>query len=102
MAFYGPSIFYPFAGANQGKIVRLAAKSVRQPVVWVDDESLFDCSDDGPLADSVFPVEKVVILLDDREHVLTIRPEASSIQFSENYNDIAIECALNGWMVVKI
>ncbi len=94
MAHYAPSIFYLIIGATHGKIIHHAAKVIRQPVFFINGAiASFPVSD--------FPSNAQVALLDDREHVLTISMSSPTAQFSKNYQDIAVECAISGWLEVK-
>ena len=93
MAYYAQSIFYPVIGASHSEILRHAAKIVGQPVFLINGAI-------GPLPDNL-PSDAQVALLDDREHVLTVSPSSPTAQFSQDHQDIAVECALNGWLVVK-
>ena len=94
MAHYAPSIFYPIIGASHGKIINHAAKAIRQPVFFINGAiASFPAND--------FPSNAQVALLDDREHVLTVSLSSPTAQFSQNYQDIAVECAINRWLEVK-
>ena len=93
MAHHAPSVFYPIIGASHDKILRFAAKLARQPVFLINDAV-------GPLPDSL-PNDAQVALLDDREHVLTVRLSSPTAEFSQDHQDIAVECARNGWLAVK-
>lgn len=92
MAYYAPSVFYPIIGASHDEILRYAAKIVRQPVFLINDAIV-------SLPD-ILPNDAQIALLDDREHVLTVSPSSPTAQFSRNHQDIAVECSLNGWLVV--
>jgi hypothetical protein len=94
MAYYGPSVFYPIIGNSHDKIVRYAASAVSQPVFLIND-------DIAPLPDGGIPPDTKVALLDDRAHVVTVELSSSSAQFSLSYKDIAVACALSGWLEVK-
>lgn len=94
MAYYGQSVFFPIIGSSHDKIVRYAANAVRQPVFLVNDAI-------APLPDGGIPPNTKIALLDDREHVVTVELSSSSAQFSQNYKEIAVDCALNGWLEVK-
>jgi hypothetical protein len=94
MAYYGPFVFYPIIGNSHDQIVRYAAGAVRQPVFLINGAI-------APLPDGGIPQNMKVALLDDREHVVTVELSNSSAQFSQSHKDIAVACALNGWLEVK-
>lgn len=94
MAYYGPSIFYPIVGKSHDQILRYAAGAVRQPVYLISG-AIASLPDDG------IPQQATVALLDNQQHVLTVELSSSSAQFSQSHRDIAVACALNGWLVVK-
>jgi len=94
MAHYGPSIFYPIIGNSHDQIMRCAAGSVRQPVFLINGAI-------ASLPDGGIPQQATVALLDDQEHVVTVELSNSSAQFSQSHKDIAVACALNGWLQVK-
>ncbi|WP_162456230.1 hypothetical protein [Pseudoxanthomonas kalamensis] len=94
MVYYGTSVFYPIIGKSHDQIVRYAAGAVRQPVFLINDAI-------APLPDGGIPQDTKIALLDDREHVVTVQLSNSSAQFSQSHKDIAVVCALNGWLEVK-
>jgi hypothetical protein len=102
MPYYAPSVFYPVVGANHAKVFRAAAKLVRQPIALLGEEQVFDFSESGPFADQHFPKGTSVLLLSDREHVLTVNTSEATAQFSQNYLDVAVHCAADGWLRVKV
>ena len=101
MAFYGPARFYPVIGSSHADVVRLAAKIVRRATVLVDDQPVFDLSENGPVSAGRLSKDMTVVVLDDRAHVLTVSVGSTTAQFSAAYEEVAVECALNGWLEVK-
>ncbi len=102
MVYYGSSTYYPVIGSNHAKIIRYAARCVRQPIALVASEHVFDFSEDGPLSDATFPADTEVELLDNDARVVALSFRERNATFSSDYNDIAVACALNGWLVVKV
>jgi hypothetical protein len=94
MVHYAKSVFYPIIGLSHEKIVRYAAKTVRQPVLLINDAV-------GSFPENEFPANTKVALLDDNEHILTIELSGPTAQFSQDHHALAVECALNGWLEVK-
>jgi len=94
MAHYGPSIFYPIVGNSHDQIVRYAASALRQPVFLINGVI-------ASLPEGGIPQQAKVALLDDQEHVVTVELSSPSAQFSQSRKDIAVACALNGWLEVK-
>ena len=94
LANYGQSVFYPIIGNLHDQIVRYAVRAVRRPVFLIND-AIASLPDDG------LPQGTKIALLDDRDHVVTIELSSPSAQFSQSHEDIAVACAVNGWLEVK-
>ena len=95
MAHYPKSVFYPVIGSAHSAILHLAAQVVRQPIFIVNGTI-------GQLAAGELPAGVDVALLDNREHVLTLNTESPTAQFSQGHTDLAVSCARNGWLEVKL
>lgn len=94
MAYYPNSVLYPVLGDAHSEILQFAAQTVRQPVFVIDGAI-------GQLRAEQLPSDVDVELLDDREHVLTVNTARSTAEFSQEQTDLAVSCALNGWLEVK-
>lgn len=95
LAYYHKSVFYPVIGNAHSAILQFAAKAVRQPVFMVNGAI-------GQLPAGQLPAGVDVALLDDREHVLTVNTTSPTAQFSQEQTDLAVSCAVNGWLEVKL
>jgi len=95
VAYYPKSAFYPVIGNAHSAILQFAAPVVRQPVFMVNGAIV-------QLAAGEFPAGVNVSLLDDCEHVLTVNTASPTAQFSQEQTDLAVSCAGNGWLEVKL
>lgn len=95
MAYYPKSVFYPVIGNAHSAILQFAAQTVRQPVFMVNGSIA-----QPPVGE--LPPRVDVALLDDCEHVLTVNTESTTVQFSQEKTDLAVSCAGNGWLEVKL
>lgn len=94
MPYYSRSVFYPILGDSRIKIFRFAAREVRQPVFLVNDAPT-----SAPMRE--LPCDAKITLLDDNAHIVTIAPFSQTAQFSLDHQDLAIACAMEGWLQVK-
>lgn len=95
MAYYKKSVFYSVVGNAHSAILQFAAQTLRQPVFIINGAI-------GQLPAGEFPVGVDVALLDDREHVLTVNTAISTVQFSREQIDVAVNCAGNGWLEMEL
>lgn len=96
MTYYGPSMFFRVLPGRHAEVVRAAARLLRQPIAIVGEEHLFDFSERGPLSNESFPALGEVILLDDREHVLTVDSKDHSVQISSKQDELVTELTASG------
>lgn len=94
LTYYPKSVFYPVIGNAHSAILQFAAKAVRQPVFMVNGAI-------GKLPAEQLSAGVDVALLDGREHVLTVNTTSPTVQFSQEQTDLAVSCAVNGWLEVK-
>ena len=92
---------YPIIGSAHAKILRFVAGAVRQPVVTVAGTHVFDLSEIGSLSDDHLQPLTTVVIQDDQEHVVTINTSQPHATFSSGSSDLAVECALNGWLEAR-
>ena len=95
MAYQQKCVFYPVVGNAHSAILKFAAQVVGQPVFMVNGAI-------GRLPAGELPEGVDVALLDDREHVLTVNTASPQAQFAQKQTDLAISCASNGWLEVKL
>jgi hypothetical protein len=101
MVYYAESKFYPIIGKSHEKIIAFIVKSIRHPILMTDNQLVPEISSFRLHLTATNDSDKDISIIDDSEHVLTLSLSTQTVQFSINYEPLAIECAQNGWLEVK-
>jgi hypothetical protein len=102
MPYYAPSVYYPVIANSHARVVRTTASLVREATVLVGSKRIYDFSEAGPVSDSNFPMDSDVMVLDENAHVATVNTNSSNVQFSRDYQNVAVTCAHYGLLKVTL